>query len=625
MSVRTSRFLVVLSLATGVLADVGPAEGTSFPGTNGKIAFAHEGAIRTVNPDGSGLATLATAFGSNDVAWSADGKQIAYRAGAPSFGLAVLNQDGTGLRQLVSGQGNQQPAWSADDTKLAFTKTTGSNTDLMVVNADGTGATNLTSSFAPGVSFPQWAPQNDQIAFFADDNTIELINPDGTGMQSILPSVDVREMSWAPDGTKIAYIKGPATTIWSVDRAGTNDHQLAGPFSQVNDLAWSPDGTQIAFIAGVAGGFFKMFVMNADGSNQHQLSVDASGTLDWQPRPVADLQVTKTDAPDPVFIGQNVTYTITVTNAGPHPAFGARLVDALPSDVTFVSANATKGTCTGTTTVTCSIGWMPNAASVTVTVVVTANDVGTLANTATVSHLNLDPDSNPQNNTVTETTRVFDPGDLLKLSKADAPDPVLPGQNMTYTITVENIGGGTVADAVTVTDALPGAVSFVSAATTTGSCTGTTTVECALGSMAQGDTVKVTVVVKTKTEGTVTNTATVATTTTDPKPSNNSATATTHVGKTATTISLAVTKTSKKWTAKGALAPPAQGEKVTVTWYRKTGKSFKELSSTKGILDTQGRYTSSRSRVAGGSCKATAAYPGDATLKPSTKSKTFSC
>jgi uncharacterized repeat protein (TIGR01451 family) len=366
-------------------------------------------------------------------------------------------------------------------------------------------------------------------------------------------------------------------------------------------------------------------VMNADGSNQHQLSVDASGSLDWQPRPVADLQVTKADAPDPVNIGQNVTYTITVTNAGPHPAFGAKLVDKLPAGVTFVSANATKGTCTGTATVTCGIGWMPSGAVSTVTIVVTANSGGTISNTATVSHVNLDPDPKLQNNTVTATTRVFDPGDLLRLTKDDSPDPVLPGQNITYTIRVENIGGGTAADAVTMTDALPGAVSFVSATTTVGSCTGKATVECTLGSMAQGDTIKITLVVKANSEGTVTNTARAATTTTDPKPSNNSDTSTTKVGKTATTISLAVTKTSKKWTAKGALAPPVQGEKVTVTWYRKSGTTFKKLSSTKGTLDTQGRYASSRSRVAGGSCKATAAYPGDATLKPSTKSKTFSC
>src|SRR5206468_7856787 len=51
----------------------------------------------------------------------------------------------------------------------------------------------------------------------------------------------------------------------------------------------------------------------------------------------ADVSVTKTDSPDPVTAGQNLTYTIIVTNNGPSDAQGVSLTDTIPANTTFVS------------------------------------------------------------------------------------------------------------------------------------------------------------------------------------------------------------------------------------------------------------------------------------------------
>ncbi|MCX5885618.1 MAG: DUF1566 domain-containing protein [Proteobacteria bacterium] len=81
-----------------------------------------------------------------------------------------------------------------------------------------------------------------------------------------------------------------------------------------------------------------------------------------------DISVIKTDAPDPVTVGSNLTYTITVTNNGPETATGVILTDTLPSNVTYVSATSTQGTCSKSgDTVTCNVGTMSNGASATVT------------------------------------------------------------------------------------------------------------------------------------------------------------------------------------------------------------------------------------------------------------------
>src|SRR5205823_2585199 len=52
----------------------------------------------------------------------------------------------------------------------------------------------------------------------------------------------------------------------------------------------------------------------------------------------ADLLVTKTDSPDPVTVGKNLIYTVTVTNDGPSGVTGVIMTDTLLSGVTFVSA-----------------------------------------------------------------------------------------------------------------------------------------------------------------------------------------------------------------------------------------------------------------------------------------------
>jgi uncharacterized repeat protein (TIGR01451 family) len=120
----------------------------------------------------------------------------------------------------------------------------------------------------------------------------------------------------------------------------------------------------------------------------------------------ADLALTKTDSPDPVTVGQNLTYTVTVTNKGPDVATGVTLTDTLPGGVTFVSASPVQGSCAEASgVVTCPLGTLANGATATVTIVVTPRAPGTITNTARVTGTPPDPDA--ANNTVTEGTTVI--------------------------------------------------------------------------------------------------------------------------------------------------------------------------------------------------------------------------
>ncbi|HET6464675.1 MAG TPA: SBBP repeat-containing protein, partial [Nitrospiria bacterium] len=177
----------------------------------------------------------------------------------------------------------------------------------------------------------------------------------------------------------------------------------------------------------------------------------------------ADLSITKTDSPDPVLTGNNLTYSIVVTNLGPDKATGVTMTDPLPGGVTLVSATSTQVSCTGIATVTCSIGTLNNGAGATVTIVVTPTTAGVITNTAMVSGNQTDPHT--ANNSASASTTVN-------------------SHTFTLTITTAGTGSGTVSGAGTYNY---NQTATVSATANTGSSfagwTGPNAAECATGSV----------------------------------------------------------------------------------------------------------------------------------------------
>lgn len=135
----------------------------------------------------------------------------------------------------------------------------------------------------------------------------------------------------------------------------------------------------------------------------------ASGSA--APTGSADLKITKTDSPDPVTVGQTLTYTIKVENLGPETATGVVVTDNLPKGVDFVSVTSTLGKCTQQARkVTCTLGSL-QAPTInyggppTITIAVVPRQAGTITNTATVKGDQKDKVSG--NNSATATTRVL--------------------------------------------------------------------------------------------------------------------------------------------------------------------------------------------------------------------------
>jgi len=116
-----------------------------------------------------------------------------------------------------------------------------------------------------------------------------------------------------------------------------------------------------------------------------------------------DLAVSKSAPANPIFAGQNETYTITVKNTNsPHNATGVTLSDTLPASMTFVSATTSQGALItppvgSTGTITANIGTLAPAATATVTITAKSTAAGSVTNSASAS--SSESDTNPANNT----------------------------------------------------------------------------------------------------------------------------------------------------------------------------------------------------------------------------------
>jgi uncharacterized repeat protein (TIGR01451 family) len=312
----------------------------------------------------------------------------------------------------------------------------------------------------------------------------------------------------------------------------------------------------------------------------------------------ADMAVTSSATPNPVTSGNNITYTQTATNNGPAAAAGAKFVDTIPANTTFVSFVQPVGwTCTtplvgAAGTVTCNANAaVPSGVTANFPLVVKVNPgtaPGTvISNTATVSATPTDP--NNANNSATSTTVVASPSQAdVAILKTASPEPVNQGTNLTYTLQVTN-NGPAVATGVTVSDPLPGQVSFVSVSTTQGTCSQAAgTVSCTLNSISVGGLVLITINVTANTFSSVTlasNTATVSATTGDPNATNNSSTA----------ISTIASPTAVQLSSFRAMTRAAGG--ILLEWH--TREEIRNLGFNVYREDAQGRHRLNPSIIAG--------------------------
>lgn len=219
----------------------------------------------------------------------------------------------------------------------------------------------------------------------------------------------------------------------------------------------------------------------AAGHNDH--------THDFGFNPPFNVSIRKAVSSPTVKIGETVTYTLTARNDGPGTAEDVVVTDDLPGQLRLTGARTSLGSCTTSgNSVNCALGRLAPGQTETITVTATAERSGTAINNAEIRSPG---DRDPRDNRDRREVRIPDP-DVSIVKRASVREVEL-GKSLTYTLTARNNGPGR-ADGVVVSDDVPSELDVTAVRTTVGRCSVTgNRVRCELGSLAEGQTVVVTV------------------------------------------------------------------------------------------------------------------------------------
>ena len=250
------------------------------------------------------------------------------------------------------------------------------------------------------------------------------------------------------------------------------------------------------------------FDPNSTPGNGQQTGENDQASVSFQTESI-DLSLVKTADPTLVIVGNNVTYTLVVSNAGPNTATGVEVRDELPSGVAFSNATETQGNYDSGTSLW-TVGAISPGSSQTLTLVGTVEVPGPKTNTAEVVAADqVDIDSTPNNNAGGEddqssVTIQAPEADLALTMAVDNNSPSV-GDTIAFTLNLSNAGQDA-ATGVVVRDLLPAGLEYVSSNATSGQYTSASGI-WDVGGLSAGGNVSLTINARATSANQLTNTA----------------------------------------------------------------------------------------------------------------------
>jgi hypothetical protein len=268
----------------------------------GRILFRSGGnsAYFTMNSDGSDIQPLATLNGATLSRWSSDGLWFVMRDGptnGPRSNLDIIKLRFDGLAgQFLTldpfGQSwvDTDPAWSPNGEQIVYASHRGgAYYNLYIMNSDGSNNHLLIEN---GVN-PTWSPNGGQIIFSSARSgyhNIYSVNVDGTNLQQLTTTPQYAYAmfpDWSPNSSQIAYaltmMTAPGNYIYStivrMSANGSSPYALYTSALGAEYPSWSLDGTMLSFssMRGIGFALVDIYVMNSDGTNVRNLTMNFSG------------------------------------------------------------------------------------------------------------------------------------------------------------------------------------------------------------------------------------------------------------------------------------------------------------------------------------------------------------
>jgi Tol biopolymer transport system component len=200
--------------------------------------------------------------------FSADGKRIAYYR--PFNGIWIYNLNNKSNTHIVGSNYAEFGGFSPDGQRVVFHEWVGtwwsSDVNIYIVNADGSGRTQLPQGIRPA-----WSPKGGLILFDTCRGSscgIFVVQPNGQGFRQVTSDAGGKA-SWAPGGNKIVYSAdgGGDPEIWIVNLDGSGRKQLTDNRGNDTLPVFSPDGQYIYFLSDQNGTAWAVRAMRPDGSD----------------------------------------------------------------------------------------------------------------------------------------------------------------------------------------------------------------------------------------------------------------------------------------------------------------------------------------------------------------------
>jgi Tol biopolymer transport system component len=238
---------------------------------------------------------------------SPDGTRVAAAAqtlDATQNWLYLMDADGGDLNPIELRQTPVEIHFSPEGDRIVLTMWDGQVSTLQIIDADGSDLRVLFSDAAAPADDPVWSPDGQRVAFDAGGATasIWVVDADGTDATQLTSSTEGGVPAWSPDGSRIAYVRTPVRgnqgqsngfEVWVMNADGSGKARVYESSCCMSDWRapfWSPDGEWIAFGVGVDANpqDTGLFVVRPDGTELRRISPETGSPFIspiWQPLP----------------------------------------------------------------------------------------------------------------------------------------------------------------------------------------------------------------------------------------------------------------------------------------------------------------------------------------------------